>query len=630
MFGNADWLRSNQVGTIELDEQRKQRNIISERWDKLGFTNGLTGALKENISTLYENQAKKILSEANSADQSGQFQTVVFPIIRRVFSKLLANDIVSVQAMNMPVGKIFFISPTTTVRTPNIPAGTPEGYIPDGSTFSHTGMMGYERTSRVLSSRTDAGQIEPRYYLPDEVVPTALTTAAPYGLSVNYQKSLYDMFYDDGLFDNSKGKITIASVKPTLVRLTASGYSATNTAGSAMTVADIEVSSIDNTVRKVILKVSGFSNYNTGKLTGPDGNEQDTEEFLASLKVITKAAISANTSGSAAFAQYAQFPVHIKPIKWGAGLVEYNSNVCNANGEMYIEIDTMVPTTSALTTDGYIGIDPAVNAHFVDNLEVAWCSYDSLELETEIGEVSFNMSSTTISVTERKLRATWSPELQQDISAFHNIDTEAELTSLLSEQISAEIDREILRDLRKAGAWSLRFDANGWKHLKGYSTNYTQKDWNQELFTTINQISAQIQKSTLLGAANFIVVSPEVSCLLNNLEYFHVTDASAESDKYSMGIERIGSLNNQLQVYVDSYSPSYSVIVGHKGNTLLETGYVYAPYIPLQLTPTLTNPFNFAPVKGIMTRYAKKLINNKYYGHVRVDGLVSWSTAEFR
>jgi hypothetical protein len=118
--------------------------------------------------------------------------------------------------------------------------------------------------------------------------------------------------------------------------------------------------------------------------------------------------------------------------------------------------------------------------------------------------------------------------------------------------------------------------------------------------------------------------------LLNNLEYFHVTDASAESDKYSMGIERIGSLNNQLQVYVDSYSPSYSVIVGHKGNTLLETGYVYAPYIPLQLTPTLTNPFNFAPVKGIMTRYAKKLINNKYYGHVRVDGLVSWSTAEFR
>ena len=95
--------------------------------------------------------------------------------------------------------------------------------------------MGYERTSRVLSSRTDAGQIEPRYYLPDEVVPTALTTAAPYGLSVNYQKSLYDMFYDDGLFDNSKGKITIASVKPTLVRLTASGYSSTNTAGSAMT-----------------------------------------------------------------------------------------------------------------------------------------------------------------------------------------------------------------------------------------------------------------------------------------------------------------------------------------------------------------------------------------------------------
>jgi hypothetical protein len=114
-----------------------------------------------------------------------------------------------------------------------------------------------------------------------------------------------------------------------------------------------------------------------------------------------------------------------------------------------------------------------------------------------IGEVSFDLQSVTVSVTERKLRAQWSPEMAQDVAAFHNIDAEAELTALLSEQVAAEIDREILRDLRKGAAWNLRWDYNGWKRLGGNAVPYTQKDWNQTLITAINQISAQIHKSTL-------------------------------------------------------------------------------------------------------------------------------------
>ena len=262
--------------------------------------------------------------------------------------------------------------------------------------------------------------------------------------------------------------------------------------------------------------------------------------------------------------------------------------------------------------------------------KIAWAQYDSLELETEIGEVSFKLDSVTVSVVERKLRATWSPELAQDVSAFHNIDAEAELTAILSEQIAAEIDREILRDLRKGAPWQARWDVNGWRRMAAFSTNYTQKDWNQELMTKINQISAQIHKSTLRGGANFIVVSSEISALFDNLEYFHVSDASAESDQYNMGIEKIGSLSGRYQVYRDPYSPHWSIIIGHKGKSLLDTGYIYAPYVPMQLTPTMYNPFNFAPVKGIMTRYAKKMVNNRYYGHVRVDGLVHWSINEFR
>ena len=236
-------------------------------------------------------------------------------------------------------------------------------------------------------------------------------------------------------------------------------------------------------------------------------------------------------------------------------------------------------------------------------------------------------------MTERKLRASWSPELAQDVSAFHNIDAEAELTALLSEQIAAEVDREILRDLRKGAAWKARWDYNEWKYggtsgatLQGY----TQKDWNQTLITKINQISAQIHKTTLRGGANWIVISSEVSAVFDDLEYFHVSNAAPEQDQYNMGIEKIGTLAGRYQVYRDPYFPAGKVLLGHKGKSLLDAGYVYAPYVPLQLTPTMYNPFNMTPIKGIMTRYAKKMVNNRYFGVIDVKGLVVFNNDTLR
>ena len=258
--------------------------------------------------------------------------------------------------------------------------------------------------------------------------------------------------------------------------------------------------------------------------------------------------------------------------------------------------------------------------------------YFDLEFEDAIGEVSFDLESVTVSVTERKLRASWSPELAQDVSAFHNIDAEAELTALLSEQVAAEIDREILRDLRKGAAWQLKWDYNEWKYGNGGSAyaGYTQKDWNQTLITKINQVSAQIHKSTLRGGANWIVVSSEVSAVFDDLEYFHVSNASPEQDSYNMGIEKVGTLAGRYQVYRDPYFPAGKILMGHKGTSLLDTGYVYAPYVPLQLTPTMYNPFNFTPIKGIMTRYAKKMVNNRFYGVISVAGLQSFDISELR
>lgn len=602
-----EFLTNGVVGNIELNEQKRLRGMIMERWEGLNFLEGLEGHTKENIATLFENQAKFLMKEATSSDNSGSFETVVFPIIRRVFSKLLANDIVSVQAMNLPIGKLFFILPVTSERKWEEGA---EGL--DGTTGSHYGLMGYERTNR------RNGDVENRYYLPNDVVNSVDNTP----VTQYMQKSLYDLFYDDFLFDQSKGKVTIKVGTADVAGFDKNGQL---TSGDHAT---IKVCGLDETVRNVYVEVKGFSHVNAGKLTGPDGNEMDTEAFLASLKVVAKEGFGDASKGSV-FAAGEAIPFRVVTMKYGKGLVDYG-NLCDAEGKMYIELDLAKPCKEAnKTIDGYIGVDKDSVAN-LDNFQIAWAQYDSLELETEIGEVSFKLDSVTVSVEERKLRATWSPELAQDVSAFHNIDAEAELTAILSEQIAAEIDREILRDLRKAAPWQARWDVNGWRRMSGFSTNYTQKDWNQELITKINQISAQIQKATLKGGANFLVVSAEISALFDNLEYFHVSDASAESDQYNMGIERVGSLSGRYQVYRDPYSPAWSIIVGTKGKSLLDTGYIYAPYVPMQLTPTMYNPFNFAPIKGIITRYAKKLVNNKFYGAVRVDGLTTWNTQELR
>ena len=561
-------LESGMVGNIGLKHLRVIKEDTIRKWDELGFLENLEGHQKDNIAQLYENQASYLINEAAVADASGSFETVVFPIIRRVFSKLLANDIVSVQAMNLPIGKLFYFIPKIQERQ---------------NTTNHWAPYGYPNPTGQTGDGYPAGQ-----------------------------RSLYDRFYeandnnDQGLFDYSKGKFAnIAITGATLVSFSAG----TETTG--VTIAS------GATTSTVIVKVTGFTAApGVGKLSGPNGNEMDTEEFLASLQIASPLVLSG-----------AFLPFNVVTQKYGKGIVEYGqkstgitgqyNDICDANGAIYLSVDLESYTpTSGFTKFTGTSLD---GADFV----VTYRQYASLEFEEELGEVSFDLASVTVSVTERKLRATWSPELAQDVSAFHNIDAEAELTSLLSEQIAAEVDREILRDLRKGAAWSAKWDYNEWKYgNQGQSfMGYTQKDWNQTLVTKINQLSAQIHKTTLRGGANWIVVSSEVSAVFDDLEYFHVSNAHPEEDQYNMGIEKIGTLQGRYQVYRDPYFPPNKILIGHKGKSLLDAGYIYAPYVPLQLTPTMYNPFNFTPIKGIMTRYAKKLVNNRYYATIDVKGI---------
>lgn len=598
MSTTLDFLKAGGAGQIELNEMRKTKQLIAERWDKLGFTKGLEGHTKENIATLFENTAKSLLKEATTTNGSnGAFETVVFPIVRRIFSKLLANEIVSVQALNLPIGKLFFFMPRTSERQ----------WDAEMTTGRHAGMMGAK-----VADRNNNGQEKAQYFLPDETVQGVNNVKLP----ISFKRTLYDLYYDDFLYDTSKGACHIkASSSITPVKLKANvkrGESEFETVAFA----DFAVG---GEIRYATIKLEGFNSYQAGHLIGPDGNEMDTESFYASLKVVAKKALKAADETTTLFAEGEEIKFRTIAQKYGTSIVE--------DGAMYIELDFSTPATTD-TPSGWMGI--GAKEDLTDALTITWAQYDTLELEDEMGEVSFELQSVTVDTEERKLRATWSPELAQDVMAFQNIDAEAELTALLSEQIAAEIDREILRDLRKGAPWVLNWDYNGWKKTSQKSTVYTQKEWNQTLITEINKIDAQINKATLRGGVNFLVVSAEISAVFNDLNYFNVSDASAESDQYNMGIEKTGTLSSRYTVYRDPYAPAWSCILGHNGKDLLDTGYVYAPYTPLTLTNTLTAFTNFANVKGIMTRYAKKMVNNKFYGQVRCHGLQTWDVKELR
>lgn len=599
-------LKSGQVGKTASAHMKLIRENVISKWDGIGFLEGLDGTIKDNMAQLFENQAGALINESTDTGSSGSFETVVFPIVRRVFSKLLANDIVSIQALNMPIGKLFFFLPKTSDR------------LADGS---HTSLDGR--------------------YLPEEVYSEG-RPSTPF-----MEKTLYDLYYNDGLFDNSKGKITLMTSDTADVSIASAMFKD----GALTTTGVTYKEHADGGVRNVILEVTGFQSSGLpGTLIGADGQQMDTESFLASLKVVNGANVIVDKDGKTVIGAGEEIPFRLVTQKYGKGIVQYQETV-NAQGKLYIELDLSHPVANdqTITSDGYIGaskiivgaVDGADGNTETDDLDItptnleaqltlSYAKYATLELETEMGEVSFDLSEVTVDVEERKLRATWSPELAQDVAAFHNIDVEAELTAMLSEQVAAEIDREILRDLRHAAPWTKRWDYFGWRKAASSSNAYTQKDWNQTLLTLVNQLSAQIHKSTLRGGANFIVVSSEISAIFDDLEYFHVSDASAEQDQYNMGIEKVGTLAGRYQVYRDPYAPAESMILGHKGKSLLDTGYIYAPYVPLQLTPTIYNPHNMAPVKGIMTRYAKKVVNNRFYAHVKVDNVQTFNIAELR
>ena len=247
-----------------------------------------------------------------------------------------------------------------------------------------------------------------------------------------------------------------------------------------------------------------------------------------------------------------------------------------------------------------------------------------------IPQIDLELKSEAIVAKTRKLKAVWTPELAQDLNAYHSIDAEAELTSMLSEYISLEIDLEIL-DMLKANAltteyWSLKI-GNEWNGSAfdidsdvAAASAYTRNTWFQTLGTKLNKVSNKIHQLTMRGGANFIVASPDVCTILESIPAFTVS-ADKDAKSFAAGVTQVGSIANRYTVYKNPYMTENVMLLGYKGNNFLETGAVYAPYVPLILTPLVYDPDNFTPRRGVMTRYAKKLVRPEFFGKIVIGDL---------
>lgn len=251
---------------------------------------------------------------------------------------------------------------------------------------------------------------------------------------------------------------------------------------------------------------------------------------------------------------------------------------------------------------------------FEDNLgDSADAADTGIQKDVGIPEVNLELKSEPIVAKTRKLKAVWTPELAQDLNAYHSIDAEAELTSLLSEYVSMEIDLEIL-DMLIVNAHTVGTEFDATTALTGGETQGTLF---QKLGTSIQKVSNTIHQLTLRGGANFLVCSPTVATILESIPGYSA-DTDGNQSQFAMGVTKVGALNNRFQVYKNPYMTSGDILIGFRGTNFLETGAVYAPYIPLIQTPLVYDPVNFTPRRGVMTRYAKKMVRPEFYGKLTV------------
>lgn len=615
-----------------------------QRWDSTGLLKGLAGVNRERFARLFENQAVEIvkqasrgmLNEANalstggagltSSGQVAGFTNVAFPIVRRVFAGLISSELVSVQPMSLPSGLLFYLDYTY---------GSNVG---GDAGLSLSSSSQYETFTRGQSIYTNPSGASIRS--------GSLATGGQYGLVGTQYSKVHKQALNLIAATDSVGYWLSGSTWTTGTTATVStaadftGYNARFVSWNPQVELDLGNSLLDY----VFVHVS--ASELTSKINGCDL----TGEGLSSIAIT---GVGGTPGGVRAWGEKYQGGEGVLNLRgetkrgnWNpvSGLFEVNalggshvqfvlalSNTGNA--PTLGDATTHAVTASAIISDA-LSVNSDGSALTIPSFETDF----ALDSSPRIPDVDIKIESVAVTATTRKLRARWSPEMAQDITSFYSIDIEAELTNLLSEMITLDIDREILQDLlQQASAANYFWSASPGRFVNKHTGQEglrsgtlapgptyagAPREWYETLIQTISDASNVIYKKTLRGSGNFVVCGPEVATFLEHTNAWGVQmkiDSDGQvKDGMTIGAAPVGTLNSKYTVYKDPYFPVNKILIGYKGSTFLESGYIYAPYVPLILTPVIFAPEDFSPRKGIMTRYGKKMVRSDFFATITV------------
>ena len=633
---------------------------IVGKWNKTGLLEGLSNLGKEKMARLLENQACEVLrggssmlNESLSLSQGGAgmassgqvagFTNVAFPIVRRVFAGLVANEVVSVQPMSLPSGLLFYLD-----YTYGSYVGGAAGETVAGSGGSTSGGP----TTDTTTAAATYGRGNSLYTNPSG---SAIRTQG--GLAAGGQYNLIGSGYSkvhvqttltsSGILVGSWSGGTTWLTGSTVASASANvGYNARFSSYDPTLAADVEVAARDFTF--LVMTASHF----TDRVAGADLQSVDQIALvgfglsgaLGGAQVFSP--VPATYQAGVGVLNFRRFnqrgnwdasALTFTPAPFDGTHLLFVMNVANGGGTVSLPGSGLGAVLTSVTASVVIGDSLSVNA---DGSTLTIPSFESNfainPAQPVIPDVDIKIESVAVTATTRKLRARWSPEMAQDLTAFYSIDVEAELTNILSEMITLDIDREILNDLLTQAQAANYF----WSRAPGRFVNKytgsevartntvypgpnftgTVREWYETLIETITDAANIIHKKTLRGSGNFIVCSPEVGTILEaTVAYranYKIDSDGQVRDNMSIGAEAVGTVNGRYSVFVDPYFPVNKILVGLKGSTFLESGYIYAPYVPLILTPVIYAQDDFTPRKGIMTRYGKKMVRADFYATV--------------
>jgi len=562
---------ANPYQSLQSDAAR-----LASKWEKTGLLEGMKGSHKNNMGIILENQAKQLVVESSQtgggAASSGTFQSqtgvnvggqwagVALPLVRKVFGQIAAQEFVSVQPMNLPSGLVFFLDfQYGSSKSPFAAGGSLYGDKGAGDNpFGNTNTGGLYGSGRFGYSMQNTQSLA--------------------GLVVGQEVSASEATWSQVNFNS----VYSASI-------VAGHYWAVQVPTSSLAFADVDgVKGFNLFTGSLSAVVITGSN---GQVPGSQVSEFTSYDGGASVQFIVTKSLFGGTG-----------------VAGGAG-----------TGSAWVNYQLQ-------PTDQFRGDFEAGNPEPNQYNTGEDCCPDQV-----IPEINIQMQSSAIVAKTRKLKAVWTPEFAQDLNAYHALDAEAELTSILSEYISLEIDLEILSMLIDGAAagtenWSAvnnqAISGTGNGTISDLGFYNSQGQWFQTLGTKIQKLSNIIHQKTLRGGANFMVVSPTVATILESIPGFAAdTDGDAAKMSYAFGVQKVGALNSRQKVYKNPYMTANQILLGYRGTQFLESGAVFAPYIPLIMTPLVYDPDTFVPRKGLLTRYAKKMVRPEFYGTINVAGL---------